>query len=60
MKKCKDMEEIGRFGRHIGGETAKLYMEPLKGKVKRGSLADDIDLGRRMANDFKKNAKGQV
>lgn len=56
----KDMERIGRFGRKLGKETGKLYMAPMQGKTVKGSVADEVELGRKMGREFKKNGQGKV
>jgi len=60
MKGSKDMEKIGKAGRKLGEEVGKLYKAPLEGKSIKGSVADEIELGRKMGLEFKKNGQGKV
>lgn len=60
MKGSKDMEKIGKMGRKLGQESGKLYKAALDGKTVKGSVADEIELGRKMGQEFKKNGQGKV
>ena len=57
MKGSKDMDKIGKMGRKLGQESGKLYKSALDGKTVKGSVADEIAIGRKMGQEFKKNGQ---
>jgi len=59
MQKLNDMEQIKEFGLKSGKKLGKLFDNKGKGP-EYGSLDEEIALGNRMAEGFKKNAKGKV
>jgi hypothetical protein len=60
MKKSKDMEDAGKVGKKMGQEVGKLFSGTMRGKVNKCSIQEEINLGNKMAEEFKKNAKGEI